>query len=176
MARHICRMTRIPDMTSDCANCAALCCIALAFDEGEDFAMDKPAGLPCPNLDAALGCQHYGHLEAEGFRGCVIYECHGAGQRVTQEVFGGQTWRENPAITGPMLEAFATMRRIHDGIELLTVSERLDLPDSYEAEREALLALYAPEADWTEESLAAFAQSDAPRRLAAFLPRLREFV
>lgn len=169
-------MAHIPDMTSDCANCAALCCIALAFDAGEDFAIDKPAGLPCPNLDGGLGCKHYGHLEAEGFKGCVIYECRGAGQRVTQELFDGDTWANTPAITAPMLDAFAAMRRVHDGIELLLVAERLDLPDSYEAEREALLEAYAPDDGWTEDSLAAFVKSDAPQRLATFLPKLRDFV
>lgn len=169
-------MAHIPEMESDCQSCAALCCIALAFDEGEDFAFDKPAGLPCPNLDENLACQHYNHLEEAGFPGCVRYECRGAGQRVTQEVFDGDTWRATPAITGPMLEAFATMRRIHDGIELLLVAERLDLPDSYEEEREILLELYAPEETWTEDSLAAFATSEAPGRLAKFLPRLRDFV
>lgn len=169
-------MALIPDMTSDCANCSALCCIALAFDAGEDFAIDKPAGLPCPNLNGKLGCSHYNHLEDAGFPGCVAYECRGAGQRVTQEVFKGDTWARTPDITQPMLAAFATMRQIHDGIELLLVAERLDLPDSFEAEREALLDLYAPDEGWTEEQLSAFAASEAPARLKAFLPRLRDFV
>lgn len=169
-------MAQIPDMTSDCQSCAALCCIALAFDAGDEFAIDKPAGLPCPNLDGALGCQHYAHLEAEGFRGCVTYECRGAGQRVTQELFEGDSWANSPAITAPMLEAFAAMRRVHDGIDLLIAAERLDLPPSFEAERQALLEAYAPDEGWTRETLAAFATGDAPRRLAAFLPRLREFV
>jgi hypothetical protein len=169
-------MARIPDMTSDCGNCAALCCIALAFDAGDDFAIDKPAGLPCPNLDGRLGCSLYNRLEQEGFPGCVRYECRGAGQRVTQEVFDGATWATTPDITQPMLDAFATMRKIHDGIELLLVAERLDLPESYEAEREALLEIYARDGDWSEADLAAFTASDAPSRLAAFLPRLRDFV
>lgn len=169
-------MALIPDMTSDCPNCAALCCIALAFDEGEDFALDKPAGLPCPNLGPDLGCTLYNRLEAEGFRGCVRYECRGAGQRVTQEIFAGDNWRDSPAITRPMLDAFAAMRRVHDGIELLLAAARLDLPASYEAERRALLDLYAPDDGWSEDRLSAFATSGAATRLAAFLPRLRDFV
>jgi hypothetical protein len=169
-------MARIPDMTSDCANCAALCCIALAFDAGDEFAIDKPAGLPCPNLAPDMGCSIYNRLEDEGFSGCVTYECRGAGQRVTQEIFEGRTWRRHPDITGPMLDAFSTMRKVHDGIELLLTAERLDLPDSYEEERLALLELYAPEEPWTEDRLAAFTASDAQSRFAAFLPRLRDFV
>lgn len=169
-------MAAIPDMTSDCTSCAALCCIALAFDEGDDFAIDKPAGLPCPNLDPHLGCSVYNQLEQEGFKGCVVYECHGAGQRVTQELFKGDTWRNSPEITQPMMEAFASMRRVHDGIELLLAAERLDLPAALEAEREDLLEHYAPEDGWTLEELDTFGQSSAPKRLAAFLPQLRDFV
>lgn len=149
--------------------------MALAFDEGDDFAIDKPAGLPCPNLDAEMGCSLYGRLEYEGYRGCARYECQGAGQRVTQELFAGASWRDDPALARPMIAAFAAMRKVHEGLELLVAAGRLDLPASLEAEREDLLEDYLPE-DWTEDSLAAFLASDAPERLRAFLPRLRDWV
>lgn len=165
----------LPDLTSDCRNCAALCCIALAFDAGDEFAIDKPAGLPCPNLDGNLGCSVYGRLEAEGFRGCVRYECKGAGQRVTQEVFKGRNWLDEPDLAQPMIAAFSAMRMVHDGIELLETAAWLDLPEALEAERKALLRTYMP-ASWTEDSLAAFATSGAPVRLKSFLPRLRDWV
>ncbi len=169
-------MTMLPDLTSDCSACTALCCMALAFDEGEDFAFDKPAGLPCPNLTADFGCQLYGYLEAEGFRGCVRYECHGAGQRVSQELFPGENWREDPSLARPMITAFAAMRKVHEALELLSAAARLELPLSLEAERDALIEAYAPEEGWTAESLADFVASDMPARLAAFLPRLRDWV
>lgn len=149
--------------------------MALAIDEGDDFAIDKPAGLPCPNLDVEMGCSLYGRLEAEGFRGCARYECQGAGQRVTQEVFEGRNWRDEPDLAQPMIAAFAAMRKVHEGLELLAAAARLDLPASLEAEREDLMEDYLP-AEWTEDSLAAFLASDAQARLRAFLPRLRDWV
>lgn len=165
----------LPDLRSDCAACAALCCMALALDAGDDFAIDKPAGLPCPNLDAEMGCSLYGRLEQEGFKGCARYECQGAGQRVTQELFAGASWRDDPALAQPMIAGFAAMRKVHEGLELLTAAARLDLPASLEAEREALLEAYLP-AEWSEKSLAAFLSGDAPTHLAAFLPKLRDWV
>ena len=168
-------MSHIPDLEADCAACAALCCMALAFDEGESFAIDKPAGLPCPNLDENFGCRHYTRLEAAGFPGCARYDCAGAGQRVTQELFEGRNWRDEPELAEPMIAAFAQMRKLHEGIELLLAAGRLDLPASLEMEREDLLEAYA-RAEWTADSLAAFAASDGPARLAAFLPRLRDWV
>ncbi|MCB1339392.1 MAG: hypothetical protein KDK10_18705 [Maritimibacter sp.] len=168
-------MSDLPELASDCAACAALCCMALAFDAGDSFGFDKPAGLPCPNLDAELGCSIYGRLEAEGFAGCASYECKGAGQRVTQDLFAGRDWRSEPDLAQPMIAAFAAMRLVHDGIELLETARWLDLPPALEAERQALLRSYLPPA-WTEDSLAAFATSGAPVRLKAFLPRLRDWV
>lgn len=149
--------------------------MALAFDAGDAFSLDKPAGLPCPNLDAGMGCSLYGRLEAEGFRGCAQYECLGAGQRVTQELFGGRNWRDEPEIAAPMIAAFAAMRKVHEGLELLVAAGRLDLPASLEATREDLLEVYLP-GEWTETTLAAFLAGDAPARLAAFLPQLRDWV
>lgn len=166
----------LPDFTPDCSACAALCCFALAFDDGDDFAIDKPAGLPCPNLDADLGCTLYDRLDSAGFGGCARYDCRGAGQRVTQEVFEGRNWRDEPALAEPMIAAFSAMRKVHDGLELLLAAERLDLPDPLEAIRDDLLEAYAPDGDWSEARLAAFIASDAPARLAAFLPKLRDWV
>ncbi len=168
-------MQDLPDLRSDCAACAALCCLALAFDAGGDFAIDKPAGLPCPHLDNTFGCAIHGSLDAKGFAGCARYECNGAGQRVVQEVFGGRTWRSHPELTARMIAAFAAMRQIHEAIELLNTAGGLDLPAPLEAERLGLLAAHLPPG-WTGESLRAFTGSDAPARLRAFLPRLREWV
>lgn len=174
--RHLAAMSALPDFTADCSACAALCCMALAFDKGDDFALDKPAGLPCPNLDATLTCSIFGHLEAEGFRGCVRYDCRGAGQRVTQEIFDGRNWRDEPQLAEPMIAAFAAMRKVHDGLELLLAAERLDLDDDLQEELEELLELYAPDEGWDEAGLETFLGSDAGSRLAAFLPKLRAYL
>jgi len=119
--------------------------------------------------------EHARMLEAEGFRGCAQYECKGAGQRVVQELFAGRDWLQDPELAEPMIAAFAVMRKVHDGIELLETAGFLDLPEPLEAERKALLRAYLPD-EWTEESLARFATSGAPVRLKAFLPRLRDWV
>jgi len=169
-------MSALPDFAPDCSACAALCCMALAFDKGDDFDIDKPAGLPCPHLDVSLSCSIFGHLEAEGFRGCARYDCRGAGQRVTQEIFDGRNWRDDPDLTQPMIAAFAAMRKVHEGLELLLAAQRLDLDDDLLDELEELFEIYAPEEGWDETSLEAFLGSDAGRRLAAFLPRLRPYL
>lgn len=103
-----------PELRADCARCAGLCCVAAGFSASADFAIDKPAGEPCPNLDAQFRCQIHGHLRDRGFAGCAAYDCFGAGQHVTQVTFGGRSWLSDPDIAGPMFEAFTVMRQLHE--------------------------------------------------------------
>jgi hypothetical protein len=58
------------DLRADCARCAALCCLALAFDRSPLFAFDKAAGEPCANLGSRGRCLIYAERAAKGFAGC----------------------------------------------------------------------------------------------------------
>jgi hypothetical protein len=164
------------DLHADCARCAALCCVALAFDRGEDFALDKPAQTPCPHLDAGFACTIHDTLNARGFSGCACYDCLGAGQRVTQDLFGGRDWRSDPALLGPMSEAFARLRQVHKDLDLLLAARALPLPDATRAGLDALIARHMPTPDWTPETLAAFAATGAPAAVSRFLHSLRDQV
>lgn len=93
-----------------------LCCVALSFRESGLFAITKPAGQPCRNLLADHGCGIHDSLREKGFRGCTIYDCFGAGQRVVQETFNGQDWRSAPG----MLGSFRVMRDLHELLWHLT--------------------------------------------------------
>jgi hypothetical protein len=101
------------DLKPDCERCCALCCVAPAFAVSPDFAIDKGPGEPCPNLTREFRCGIHDRLRAEGFRGCVAYDCFGAGQKVTQVTFQGQDWRRSPHLAGQMFEAFGVMRQLH---------------------------------------------------------------
>jgi uncharacterized protein YjbI with pentapeptide repeats len=102
------------DLRADCAQCFALCCVAPAFTASADFAIDKPAGHPCPNLRPDFRCSIHGRLGQAGFPGCAAYDCFGAGQRVAQVTFGGRDWRREPGIARQMFGAFAVMRQLHE--------------------------------------------------------------
>jgi len=162
------------DFTSDCKNCAALCCMALAFDKGEMFAFDKPAGVPCQHLNGPL-CGVHTQLEAEGLTGCVQYQCDGAGQRVVQEVFASQSWQKTPALLHPMLEAFSQMRQVHGLLALLTSAKALPLQGAQQAALEALMAQLSPEA-WTPQALAEFERSGVSKTIHRFLRSLRDLL
>lgn len=90
--------------------------------------MDKPAGQPCGNLRDDFRCGIHEQLPQRGFPGCVVFDCFGAGQRLTQETFGGRDWRSSPGIAGDMFAALPIMRQLHELMWYLT--EALKLPEA----------------------------------------------
>jgi hypothetical protein len=164
----------IPSLSEDCGRCAALCCLALAFDRGESFGIDKPAGVPCPKLSGHV-CSIHDRLESEGFSGCVRYSCTGAGQRVVQELFAGRSWQADATLTRPRMDAFRGMREIQERLAQLSAAQSLDLSEEDAAEAEALIAPLLPGAI-TTESVIAFPGSRLSRRIDGFVRSLRRYV
>jgi hypothetical protein len=95
------------ELKADCSRCTALCCVVPAFAASADFAIDKPAGTPCPNLRPDHGCGIHSTLRERGFPGCTVYDCFGAGQQVVQVTFGGR-------VDGRVAAVFPVMRVLHE--------------------------------------------------------------
>ncbi|MET8564584.1 pentapeptide repeat-containing protein [Streptomyces flaveolus] len=115
------------DLRGDCAQCFGLCCVALPFARSADFALDKPAGKPCPNLRGDHRCGIHAGLRQKGFTGCTVYDCFGAGQKVSQVTFGGQDWRTgSKEHVRRMSDVFPVVRQLHELLWYLT--EALGLP------------------------------------------------
>lgn len=104
----------------DCGRCAALCCVAPAFDAGQGFGYDKPAGEPCRHLLADNRCAIHPVLVAQGFPGCASFDCFGAGQRATA-MFAAD-WRDSPESAQRMFEAYSRLRTLHELIAMATVA------------------------------------------------------
>ncbi|HWI48005.1 MAG TPA: pentapeptide repeat-containing protein [Rummeliibacillus sp.] len=99
-------------MTVDCRNCFALCCTALNIVASSDFAINKPAGIHCQNLNSDFRCQIHSTLREKGFKGCTVYDCLGAGQHVSQYTFNGKSWREYPEIATKMYQVFPIVEQL----------------------------------------------------------------
>ncbi|MEV7173751.1 pentapeptide repeat-containing protein [Streptomyces sp. NPDC093224] len=104
----------LPLLQADCANCFALCCVALPFAKSTDFAVNKPAGTPCKNLREDFRCGIHTRLRDQGFQGCTVFDCFGAGQQVSQVTFEGRDWRAHPETRGEMFDVFPVMRQLHE--------------------------------------------------------------
>lgn len=149
---------RAEDLRADCARCAALCCVVPAFAASADFAIDKPAGVACPNLRPDHGCGIHATLRERGFPGCTVYDCFGAGQQVVQVTFGGR-------VDGRVAAVFPVMRVLHELLYLLTeaVGRRPD-PELSRARDETLRL-----AAGTPDELAALDPSAHRAEVAALL-------
>ena len=102
------------ELRADCSRCVGLCCVVPAFAASSDFAITKPAGQPCPHLGADSRCGIHTRLRAQGFAGCTVYDCFGAGQHVVQGTFGGSDWRDDPATARRMFAVFPVVRALHE--------------------------------------------------------------
>ncbi|WP_225752619.1 pentapeptide repeat-containing protein [Actinotalea sp. Marseille-Q4924] len=102
----------VRELASDCTRCVALCCVALPFRRSADFPVDKAAGDPCRNLLADHSCGIHDRLRDEGWVGCTVYECFGAGQAVTAAFAGGR--RDAPTTTAAMFAVFPVVQQAHE--------------------------------------------------------------
>jgi len=105
-----------------------------AFSRSSDFAIDKPAGRPCPNLQRDCRCGIHSELDQRGFHGCTVFDCLGAGQKVVQTVFAGRDWHEDPAVAQQMFAVFPVVRQLHELLWHLAEALALDLPAGLRAE------------------------------------------
>ncbi|WP_096271235.1 pentapeptide repeat-containing protein [Paucisalibacillus globulus] len=116
-------------LTADCSNCFGLCCTALNIVASSDFPINKPAGEACVHLQSDFRCQIHRNLREEGFKGCTVFDCLGAGQIVSQVTFNGKSWRDNPEIGDKMFRVFPVMEQIHEMIAYTAEALGYDIPD-----------------------------------------------
>ncbi|WP_437035282.1 pentapeptide repeat-containing protein [Streptomyces sp. enrichment culture] len=126
-------------MQADCADCFGLCCVALPFARSADFAADKPAGQPCSNLRQDFRCGIHAQLRDKGYPGCTVFDCFGAGQKVSRVTFGGTDWRRAPKTARSMFQVFPVMRQLHE--LLWYVTEALGLAPARPVHKELRKAL-----------------------------------
>ena len=122
------------ELQADCGRCYALCCVAPTFAASAEFAIDKAAGQPCPNLRADFRCSIHDRLRPSGFAGCAAFDCLGAGQKVVQDTFGGRDWREDARVAKQMFAAFFVMRQLHELLWYVREALRLGPADPLPAQ------------------------------------------
>ncbi|WP_338749624.1 pentapeptide repeat-containing protein [Bacillus sp. FJAT-52991] len=138
-------------LTPDCTNCFGLCCAALNIAASNDFAINKAAGTPCPNLQEDFRCEIHKNLREKGFKGCTVFDCLGAGQKVSQVTFNGQSWRDHPETAEKMFRVFPVMEQLYEMIafiaEALTYEVSPALRDKLHQQLEDLQSLTDMDAD-----------------------------
>ncbi len=126
----------LPVLQSDCSQCFGLCCVLLPFSAVSGFGVDKPGGRPCLNLLDDDRCGIHATLREDGWPGCTVFECFGAGQQVSQVTYSGVSWREQDNLA-EMAAVLSVMRQLHEMlVHLAEVQRRTPDPESATASAE----------------------------------------
>jgi hypothetical protein len=139
------------------------------FSRSSDFAIDKPPSTPCRNLLDDHRCGIHDSLRQRGFPGCTVYDCFGAGQRVTQDTFGGATWQGDPELLDAMAEVFPQVRLLHEVLRYLVEARTLPRTETL---RESLDAAIAETDQLAALPYAELRHVDAEAHRAAMAPLL----
>ncbi|MGH3413745.1 MAG: pentapeptide repeat-containing protein [Marmoricola sp.] len=114
-----------PDLSSDCSRCFGLCCVLLPFGRSAGFGADKPGGVACHHLDQHDRCGIHDRLREDGWPGCTVFECFGAGQQVSQVTYRGDSWRaRDQNQRAEMAAVLSVMRLLHEMLAHLREAQR----------------------------------------------------
>lgn len=97
----------------DCSKCSGLCCTALFFSKIDGFPEDKIAGKPCNKLQKDYRCKIHMELEKCKMKGCIGYDCFGAGQQVTQVIYKGNTWQNSQEQSKEIFDVFVMVFQLY---------------------------------------------------------------
>lgn len=129
----------LSNLRAECENCFGFCCVALYFSASEGFPVNKDAGTPCINLQSDFRCSVHKNLRNLGLKGCIAYDCFGAGQKVAQVTYSGHNWRQAPETAKQMYEVFLIMHQIHEMLWYLTEAIKLKPAHNLQDELNSLL-------------------------------------
>lgn len=100
------------ELKIDCEKCSGLCCVALHCYKTDGFPANKNAGTPCSYLESNYSCNIHNKLIAKNYKGCVTYDCFGAGQKTTN-LFAGVTWKKDENQAANIFALFLIVFQLH---------------------------------------------------------------
>lgn len=104
---------RLEELKVDCSKCSGLCCTALFFSKIDGFPENKVAGKPCTKLKSDYHCKIHQELEKRNMKGCIGYDCFGAGQHVTQCIYKGETWQTSQEQSQEIFDVFVIVFQLY---------------------------------------------------------------
>lgn len=96
-----------------CEQCSGLCCVALYCMKTDGFPANKDAGIPCRHLMTDFRCDTHSTLASKQLKGCMAYDCFGAGQKVTQECYFDVDWKSAPEKASEIFNVFRVVFQLH---------------------------------------------------------------
>ncbi|MXQ74263.1 pentapeptide repeat-containing protein [Clostridiaceae bacterium DONG20-135] len=101
------------DLRIQCENCFGLCCRALYFSKMDGFPENKRAGKACSYLCAASRCSIYSQLGEKHLKGCMNYDCFGAGQHMSAWIKQQNIYITDKQMDTAVMESFHKLMKLH---------------------------------------------------------------
>lgn len=115
----------------DCNACSGLCCVALFFSKTDGFPENKSAGVPCKNLMPDYRCHIHSTLSQKKMKGCLSYDCIGAGQIITQKMHWDKPVNmDTPSIFEAFLNAYHLQQILFYLTQAMVLQPAKDLKSS----------------------------------------------
>ena len=95
---------------------------------------------------------------------------------MTQELFGGATWRNQPELALAMFDAFRALRQVHELLLLLQAARLLPLTEAHLRRVTELERWLSPGAGWSLDALRDLEPGELPQQVMAFLRTLRGLI
>ncbi|MEG0265375.1 MAG: pentapeptide repeat-containing protein [Erysipelotrichaceae bacterium] len=109
------------ELKIDCSKCFGYCCAALYFSKIDGFPYNKKNNEPCIHLMEHFKCEIHTSLKDKGLKGCLAYDCFGAGQKVAQHTFSNKA----DYLIDKQYVAFLMMRSLHEILWYLNEAKQL---------------------------------------------------
>jgi hypothetical protein len=91
---------------ADCSRCCGLCCVVPDQLAVQGFRVDKAAETPCEHLNGLHRCSIHATRRLLGYAACEGFDCYGAGQWITQQLFHGAAWSDSADLAQQMFAAY----------------------------------------------------------------------
>lgn len=124
----------------NCEKCCGLCCVALYFTKSDGFPKDKEAGVACENLQTDYKCKMYSKLSKQGLKGCMTYDCFGAGQFITRHLKSLPNWFIiSPKEAVKIFNSYLVVLKVHQTLWYLLQCLILCLPQLEKEQAKSLI-------------------------------------
>lgn len=125
----------------NCENCCGLCCVTPYIRKTNGFPKDKEAGNVCGNLQTDYKCKVHPQLSQQGLKGCMAYDCFGAGQYVTRHIKTLPNWH-NISIkeADDIFKSFLVVTGVHQTLWYLSQCLIVQLSQTDKEQARSLLA------------------------------------
>ncbi|MDD3323402.1 MAG: pentapeptide repeat-containing protein [Paludibacter sp.] len=106
----------------------------------DGFPANKEAGIPCKNLMSDFCCTIHSNLVSKNMRGCLAYDCFGAGQKVTQVCYPNGDWKTNPGQANEIFDVFLIVFQLHQMLWYLVEALSLISDEPLKSDIDALIS------------------------------------